>query len=266
MRSIVALMRAQWLSMTSYRLRIIMSFAALLLSVIPIYFVANALQPLMEPSISQEAEQYFAFVLVGTVIFSAVGMAVSTLPGQITSGITTGTLEALLATRTGLPRILLGVSSFSVFWSGVRGVVALGAGWLLGAHFAWSNALPALLIALLIVAATVPFGIMAAAMVLAFRTPGPLPSAVLFLFGALGGVYYPTQVIPGWIERVSDWVPLTYGLRALRRVFIRGDSLAEVSGDLGILVVFTVVLFVLAWIAFVFAFRYARRAGTLTQY
>lgn len=266
MRSVFALMRAQWLAMTSYRLRVVMSFAALLLSVVPIYFVANALQPVMEPSISQEAEQYFGFVLVGTVIFTLVGMSVQTLPGQITSGITTGTLEALLSTRTGLPRILIGVSSFSVLWSAVRGVVALGAGWLLGAHFVWSNALPAMLIALLIVLATVPFGIMAAAMVLAFRTPGPLPSAVLFLFGALGGVYYPTQVIPGWIERVSDWVPLTYGLRALRRVFIRGESLAAVRGDLWILLAFTAVLFLLAWLSFSLAFRYARRAGTLTQY
>ncbi len=266
MRGILALMRAQWLSMTSYRLRIVMSFAALLLSVVPIYFVANALQPVMEDSIARQAEQYFAFVLVGTVMFSAMSMAVSTLPQQITSGITTGTLEALLATRTGLPRILLGISSFSVFWSAVRGLVALTAGWVLGAQFTWSNVLPSLMIALLIVIAAVPFGIMAAAMVLAFRTPGPLPAAVLFLSGALGGVYYPTEVIPGWIERLSDAVPLTYGLRALRLVFIRGEPLSAVAGDLTILAVFTAGLFLVAWASFALAFRYARKAGTLTQY
>ena len=172
----------------------------------------------------------------------------------------------MLATRTSLPRVLLGISSFAVLWSAVRGVVALSAGWLLGAHFTWANAVPALAIALLIVLATVPFGIMAAAMVLAFRTPGPLPSAVLFISGALGGVYYPTEVIPGWIERISDWVPLTYGLRALRQVFIRGESLGDVAGDLAILLGFTVALFALSWFLFALAFRYARRAGTLTQY
>ena len=99
-----------------------------------------------------------------------------------------------------------------------------------------------------------------------FRTTGPLPQGVLIASGMLGGVYYPTHVIPSWIERISDVMPLTYGLRALRRTLLDGAPLSAVASDLAVLAGFIVVLSVAAAIAFRAALGHARRAGTLAQY
>ena len=103
-------------------------------------------------------------------------------------------------------------------------------------------------------------------MVLAFRTRGPLPQLVLLLSSFLGGVYYPTTVIPGWIESISAFVPLTYGLSALRAVLLEGRSIMTVGREISILIAITVTSLIASTIAFRAALRYARKVGNLAQY
>jgi ABC-type multidrug transport system permease subunit len=82
----------------------------------------------------------------------------------------------------------------------------------------------------------------------------------------LGGTYYPTQVIPSWIGEISAFVPLTYGLRSLRKLFLAGQPISAVAGDLAILVGFTAILLAASWWAFAAALRHAKRTGSLNQY
>ncbi len=263
---VAALVRASWLSAASYRMRMAFSLAALLGSVIPVYFVAGALQPVMAESIRGEGEQYFGFLVVGMVALAFVRTSVGSIPGRIGSGITTGTLEALLSTPTRLPTLLAGLSGFGFVWTAMRASLLLGAAWVLGARVAPSGLAAAFVIVGFIVVAHVPFGVMAGAMVLAFRTSGPIPGLITTLSALLGGVYYPTQVIPSWIQDVSAAFPLTYGLRALRPVLMEGASLENVAADLAVLGLITVVLTVFSSLLFAVAFRYARRSGSLAQY
>lgn len=266
LREVMALVRAGWLTALSYRVGMLFSLFALIVTVIPVYFVANALQPVMAKSIASETHQYFGFLLLGTIIIPFLNAAMGAVPGAIGSGIATGTLEALLATPARLSAILAGLSGYTFLWTMLKAVLLLLAGWTLGAHVAWSNALTALLILVLIVLAYLPVGIVSAAAVLAFRTAGPLAQGVLIGSVLLGGVYYPTQVIPAWLRSFSAIIPLTYGLRALRRTLLENASLASVTSDLGILVLFIVVLSAISLGALSAALRYARRNGTLAQY
>jgi ABC-type multidrug transport system permease subunit len=89
---------------------------------------------------------------------------------------------------------------------------------------------------------------------------------VLVLSGFLGGVYYPTHVIPSWLQNVSAFLPLTYGLRALRQTLLEGLPLRAVLPDVLVLVAFVALLFLVGAFAFRQALRYARRTGTLAQY
>ena len=187
MREAAALVRAQWLAAISYRMGMAMSVASLAAIVVPVYFVANALQPVMQDSIRSQGGDYFAFVVVGIMAVQLVAVSLNALPNAIQSGIGTGTLEALLSTRVRLPVLL-------------------------------------------------------------------------------GGVYYPTQVIPSWIQYISHALPLTYGLRAIRGTLLEGMPFHQVLGDVVILAGFTLGLALLSAWLFALALRYARRAGTLAQY
>ncbi|MCH2171914.1 ABC transporter permease [Myxococcota bacterium] len=266
MSSATALMRASWLTMTSYRLRMVMSMIALVVSVIPLYFVADALQATMAESIKNQGGQYFGFVIAGMVAMQIVNPAIRTLPAQIASGITRGTLEALLATPARLSSILLGLTAMPLLWSLVSVAILLIAAWALGAQLVWSQAFPSLFILALLLTTYLPFGLMAASLVLVFRTPGPIPQGVMYLSILLGGVYYPTEVIPSWIHHISQWIPMTYGLRSFRSVLLDGQPLSSVSGDIGILLLFSVALFSIGVAAFSLAFRHAKISGTLSQY
>lgn len=266
MHEVLALIRASWLSATSYRLSTVLSLGGLLVSVVPIYFITGALQPVMSDAIQNQGGQYFGFLLIGMIATSFIYTAVGSLHQAIASGISTGTLEALLATRTPLPVLLCGLVGYGYLWTAVRALVLLGAAMAFGAEFAWGRSLAAALILVLIVCAYIPFGLLAASSALAFRTVGPFPHLVLTTSVLLGGVYFPTQVIPSWIERLSDLIPLTYGLRALRQSFLEGVPLSAVASDLGILLAITAALALLSLFTFSRALRYARHTGTLAQY
>jgi ABC-2 type transport system permease protein len=184
----------------------------------------------------------------------------------MSSAVSSGTLDTLLSVPVSPVTIFAGLTSYGYVWTLVRSAVTIIAGVLLGANLVWERLPAALLILVMIILAYLPFGLMAAAMVVAFRTPGPLGAGVLLATNLLGGVYYPTHLIPSWIQKLSVVIPLTYGLRALRRVVLDGASLASVGSDLGMLALFIVVLSAVGTALLMWAFRYARRAGTLSQY
>lgn len=266
MREALALVRASWLTASSYRLGMMMSLGGLIVTILPMYFVAGALQPVLADRISTEGGNYFGFLVVGVLAFSFLSTAVNAVSGAIASGISTGTLEAMLSTRARLPALIAGLVGYAFTWTAVRGALTIVMAVLLGVRLSAAHSGIALLILALIVMAYFGVGLMAAAMVLAFRTTGPFPQVVLLLSGLLGGVYYPTSVIPSWIQSLSSVVPLTYGLRALRRVWLDGLALREVIPDVVTLAGMAIGLLALGVAVFALGMRYARRAGTLAQY
>lgn len=266
MRKILAFMRASWLNASSYRVSMVLSLVGIVGSVVPIYFIARALQPLMSNAIRGEGSQYFAFLLVGSATFAFLPLAVKALPSTLTSAITSGTMEAVLGTPTSMPVMLTGMVGYNFAWTLVRVGLMLVAGWVLGATIDWVQLPSALLLLFLIIIAHVPIGLIAAAIYLAVRTTGPLPTAVMLVSSLLGGVYYPTHVVPSWLEHISGAIPLTYGLRALRQVLLEGASLSAVRTDVGILLLMTALLFAAAIWMFSAALSYARRTGSLSYY
>ena len=62
----------------------------------------------------------------------------------------------------------------------------------------------------------------------------------------LGGVLWPVEQMPSYLQRVSSVLPLTYAVEGLRDVMLAGKSLADVWLDLAVLSGFTVVASVLA--------------------
>jgi ABC-2 type transport system permease protein len=266
MREALALMRAAWLTTLSYRLQMFVSVLGLVLSIVPLYFISRAVQPIMADSIRLEGRDYFAFLMVGLVTYLLIATVVNGLHGALSGEISSGALEAMLATPTRLWSIVAGEMGQGFSWTLVRATLMLVTAWFFGAHILWDRALTAVLIVGLILAAYLPVGIVAGAMILAFRTTAQGTTVVLSLSALLGGVYYPTSVIPSWLARVSDFIPLTYGLRALRRALIEGAPLTALAPDLLALAAFGIVLSLVSIVMFRWSVGHARRVGTLAQY
>lgn len=265
-RKIRALIRATWLHVTSYRLQLVISMVGLFTAVVPVYFVSNALQPMMASAVAGEGGQYFGFVIVGMATYACISTAVGSLHSSLNGEIRSGGLEALLSTPTPIAVLMAGMMGQSLSVTAMRVAVLLLAATVMGAKFVGGGALLALLILMLLVVAYAGFGMFTAAMVLAFKTPGPLPTMILALSALFGGVYYPPHVIPSWLQLGSYLVPLTYGLRALRQALLEGASFMTVSGDVAVLALFAAALLGAGSLVFGAALRYARATGTLAQY
>jgi ABC-2 type transport system permease protein len=266
MHKVWALIRSNWLSASSYKLGFVFSFGSLVLSVVPIFFITRALQTTMAGVIKGQGDQYFAFLVVGLISLNVVSSTIHALPGGLQNATSTGTLEAMLATPTSVSALVLGLSGYEIIFTVLRSGVMLIAAALLGARVEWHQLGVSIPIIALIVLAHLPIAILTAAMVLAFRTRGPLAQLILMASTFLGGVYYPTTVIPGFIKSISAFLPLTYGLTALRAVLLEGNSITTVWREIWILVAFTAVALVLSGIGFQAALRYARKVGNLAQY
>jgi ABC-2 type transport system permease protein len=266
MRESFALIRSSWLTATSYRMAMLISLAGLTFIVLPLYFIANALQPTMQHAISAEAQQYFGFVALGAICFSLASSCTTSLPSAIDGAIGRGTLEAMLGTPARLVAICTGLMGYGVLWALLRAAIILAAAALLGASIVWRGAPLGFAVLLLTMLSYAGLGLIFAAMVLVFRTTGPLSAALLTGSMFLGGVYYPTTVIPSWIRDLAGFLPLTYGLRALRQLVLRGDSFAHVARDVEMLAAMTTVSLTVGTIAFYFALQRARRVGTLSSY
>ncbi|MEW5919226.1 MAG: ABC transporter permease [Gemmatimonadota bacterium] len=265
-RAIRALILAALRTALSYRLRFAISMFSILIMILPLYFVSRTLQPLMAPVIANEGVHYFAFVTLGIFATSIVAAALTSLPDAIAADLNSGFYEAVVSTPTGAGTVAVGLSGYAVLWSAVRGVILVFAGALLGISLVWARLPEALVIVLLIVLAHFGIGLLAGAMVIAFRTNVAIPQITLLASGLLGGVYYPTSVIPSWIANVSEAVPLAYGLRALRHTLLDGQGFSMVADDLAVLVAFAAVLVAVGAMAYRAALYYARQAGSLSQY
>jgi ABC-2 type transport system permease protein len=81
----------------------------------------------------------------------------------------------------------------------------------------------------------------------------------------VSGVYYSTDVLPGWMQVISRLSPATYALDGVRKGLIDGVPPSQLIGDIWPLIVMGIVLIPTGLWAFGRAERYAKRTGKLKR-
>lgn len=265
-RKVLALARAAALNASSYRLGGLMSIGTLFIQFAPTYYVAHALQPVVNTAIATDGGDFFGYLVFGLAAILLMRAGVEALPRAIETGLSTGTFEALISTPVGLPALVVGLAMYDFLWALANVVVLLVVAGFLGLHYAWAGLPIGAVLFLSISVGYFGFGLMAAALALWVRRSSPLRSVVMLASIFLGGVTYPAAMIPSGIRGLTALVPVTYPLRAARRVLLQGASVSDVGPDLGITLVCVVGLLVLGSIAITSAVAQSRRLGSLTQY
>jgi ABC-2 type transport system permease protein len=251
----------------SYRLSFVLQFLGILFSIASFYFVGQVFGVQASPYLESYGGDYFSFVLIGIALTGYQSIALYAFSGVIQSAQSTGTLEAMLTTPTRLSTILLGSSMWNFVFTSFRVLLYLIAGVVFfGARFGGANLLAALVILVLTITSLGGIGILSASFIMVFKRGNPIN----FLLGSfstlLGGVYYPVEVLPRWLQILARFYPLTYSLQAMRRALLTGASFGALARELGFLFAFSVVLLPLGLAAFRYAVQQAKRDGSLTQF
>jgi ABC-2 type transport system permease protein len=159
---------------------------------------------------------------------------------------TQGTLERLLATPVGRGDVLLGyLVGFLVFAAVQSLLVVLFL--VLVLQISYQGVLWHIFLLVLVLATTsLNMGIFFSTFARnEFQVMQFIPLVIVpQLF--LGGVLVPVEQMPGYLQAVSRMLPLTYAIRGLRDIMVRGEGLEGVVTELGILAGFAIMMMALA--------------------
>jgi ABC-2 type transport system permease protein len=176
-----------------------------------------------------------------------------------------GTLSPVLATPANRPALFLGRALPVI----ANGLVVSTFGFAVGLLFLdftleWSQ-VPALAAVVVgTVASCTALGMLLGSLGLRARDVFFVSNLVYFLMLLVCGVNIPVDQLPGWMQRISDVVPLTHGIEAAREV-AGGASLADVQDLLATELAIGVVYAVLAFGLFrLFELEGRRRASLET--
>ena len=266
MRTLLAFLRRDFLIEISYRTSFLMQAFGIFFSVLIWYYVRRVFTvPPTTPGL--EGVDYFAYVLLGLALLHYLSSALLSFGSKVRGEQMTGTLEAMLLTPTSIGTIVLGSSLWDFLLTSIKVATYLVIGRLFfGVVIHLGNLLPAVLIVALTVLAFSGLGILSAAFVLYLKRGDPIAYLVASGSALVGGVFFPPELMPGWLGGWSRFLPITYALHALRRALLSGSRFSELWPDIQALLVFVAVLLPFGILAFRFAVRKARQEGSLVQY
>lgn len=173
---------------------------------------------------------YFGFVCTGLMLQLVVAAGVGALGGALAREAREGVLEAELAAGASPAALLAGAVMTPLLLALVQSCLYAFTGIaLLGLDLGAARPGPALAVLAATLLACAPVGLLGAAVWLRVGRPGLVTTAALFAFGFLGGVYFPTSILPGPLAALAGWVPLAVGLDALRGALLAGAGWAETA-------------------------------------
>jgi ABC-2 type transport system permease protein len=206
-------------------------------------------------------------LLIGAVLWSYLGIIFEILTETVAWERWEGTIEYTFMAPLERPVHLLGMGAFAVLYGVVRTAVLFAVvAFFFGLDFPAANFLAALVLLAVASISFVGVGMVTAVLPLISPEKGAQLGFIAQGFMlVVSGVYYPIDVMPGWMEALSTISPATYALHGIREAVLDGAGLGAVWGDLWPLLVLGAVSIPLGLAVFRAGERYAKRHGKLKR-
>src|SRR5215813_14025588 len=234
----------------SYRSPFLMEIVQALFGTAMFYYVARFVDsPGLRETLPQSGG-YFAFSLIGFVFLDYLSAALDAFDRSLEEARDSGTLEHLLVTQTSLPTMLAGSALYPFAATTLRIAVYLAWGALFfGFPLRSANWLAVLVVVLVSLLAFSGLGILSASYLLLFKRGNPAKWLLLGISSVAGGMLFPVSILPGWLQFLAGFNPVTYALDAMRAALLGSVHLTELFRPVGILLLFALVLLPLSMTA-----------------
>lgn len=262
-----AFIRKDFLIESSYRIVFVSNIAGVVLSMLVYFFIDRLFGSRMVSHLERFGVNYFSYVLLGMAFFSYVGVGLSSFSGQIRNEQTQGTLEAILLAPVKISTILFSMGMWNLIFATFDMLIYICVGkFLFGIDFSSLNIPSTLLILALTITSFSGLGILSASFIMVFKRGNPAAWLLGSVEGLVGGVYFPISVLPGWLQTLAHFFPITYAIRAIQLAVYRGFTTRQLSSEIAMLLLFSCILLPLGLKVFSSALRRAQRDGTLGQF
>lgn len=258
-----AICKRDWLVFSSYRTRLFTTFFTTAVSLTLFYYVSRLVT---SPRVGTP-DDYYAFVVVGVVIFGVLTSTLVTPVSTLRAELQAGTFERMLVSPFGPVRCIASLLVFPLLLSVVLGLLALTyAALVFGLDLRWSTAGAAVPVAMLGALAFAPFGLVMTAAVVLFKQTNAGATFVMAAVTLLAGVYFPVALLPDWIEWASQVQPFTPAVDLLRSALVGTPLPDPLWLELAKLVGFAALLLPLSFAVLRAAVDRSRRRGTIIEY
>jgi ABC-2 type transport system permease protein len=161
-----------------------------------------------------------------------------------------GTLRRLLTTPTTKSTFLIGTITGQVLIALCQMALLVAFG-ILVMHINWGRNLPALALMLFASAiAAAALGTMLGAFVKSENQANGLSIMIGMLMALLGGCWYPLDLFPAAIQNIVKILPTTWAMQGMLDVGLRGIDIAGILPEVGVLIGFAILFFILGLLRF----------------
>lgn len=181
---------------------------------------------------------YFEFIAPGIVAMIVMTAVLTGLAASISREKEQGTLDGILISPIDRLAIILGKALSQSIRGLIQGAIVLLLAILLFGVTIHGNILLIALILFLGIFSFVGLGILVSAVATEQETATQLLFMFQFPMLFLSGVFFPIALMPSFMQKISEVIPLTYAITALRKVMVLGASFSAVRTELLILLIF----------------------------
>lgn len=250
----------------SYKLEFFLRLFFAFFNILTYYFVAKLVGTAGAPYLKPYGGDYFSFVLIGVAFSTYLMVSLRGFSESIRDEQMMGTLEAMLVTPTDTTTVITLSALWSFIVASVRVLFYLLIGFLLGVNMTGANVIGAFIILILTILCFSSIGILSASFIMIFKRGDPINMFFMSTSELFGGVLFPIEVFPWWLQIVSSVLPMTYSLNGMRHALLQGYSLQSLAPDIFILILFSLILLPLSLFTFRYAVGRVKDEGTLVQY
>jgi ABC-2 type transport system permease protein len=249
--------------MISYRARILTTFVTAAVGLTMFYYISR----LVHSKAVGSPNAYYAFVVVGLIIFGILTSTLSMPVAALRSELQIGTFERIVLSAFGPVRTIVSFILFPCALAIVIAIVSFAfAGIVFGLSLHWSTVPLAVPVTVLAVASFAPFGLLMSAAVVVFKQTNAGATFIITGISLLAGVYFPVSLLPGWIRWASEVQPFTPAMDMLRHLLVNTPLRDSAALDLAKLLGFAVAALPLALLVLRAAVLRSRRRGTVIEY
>ena len=260
-----AFVRRDFQIATSYKFNFLFQLTGGFFVVAAFYFVSKLVgSEAAVASLLQYDTDYFSFVLIGVAAQGFLDTGLAGFTARLRSAMSEGTLEVMFACpiRPAWILVMPCLWSFCFEIFSAAAIVLFGV-LVFGADLSRANLIAGALTVALTMSSYGVFGILSASIILLLKRGDPINWAFAHLSALLAGAYFPTALLPNWLEWISQVLPMTHAYRAMRITLLAGGGVSDVAFELAVLAVISAVGLPLAFSVCDRAIVRAKRQGSL---
>jgi ABC-2 type transport system permease protein len=214
-----------------------------------------------------DVERTTTILLIGAVIWAYLGIIFEFLTETVAWERWEGTIEYTFMAPLSRPMYLLGTGVFAVIYGTVRAILLFGVVALFfDLEMPEANFVAALVLLAIASISFTGIGMMTAVLPLISPEKGAqLGFVAQGMLLVVSGVYYPTSVLPEWMQWISVISPATYALDGIRDAILLGDGVTAMGDEIWPLLVIGAVAVPLGLFIFRLGERHAKQHGKLKR-